>query len=60
MKPAKKKRKFAPVSRDETKVAMGSEYDFPPHIASIQEELWSYTLNEGTDSVGLRLVRDKE
>ena len=53
-----KKRKVHPVSREETKVAMGSEYDFPPHIARIQEQLWSYTLDSGTDLVGLRLVRD--
>ena len=60
MKKAKKKRKYPTVSRDETKVAMGSEYDFPPHIARICEGLWSYTLDVGIHSVGLRLVREKE
>lgn len=55
-----KKRKYPTVSRDETKVAMGSEYDFPPDIARICEELWSYTLNAGTDLVGIRLAREKQ
>ena len=58
MKKSKRKRKYPTVSRDETKVALGSEYDFPPHIASICEELWSYNFHGGADLVGFRLARE--
>ena len=59
MTKTRKKRKYPTVSRQETKVARGSEYDFPPHIAVIPEELWSYNFHEGDALVGFRIVFDR-
>ena len=51
-------KKYQPVTRDNTKVCLGGEWDFKPHLARSLEDMWSVNFDEGTDFVGFRLVRE--
>lgn len=51
-------KKYQAVTRDNTRVCLGGEWDFKPHLARSLEDMWSTNFHEGTDFVGFRLVRE--